>query len=185
MITKLPKQRGFTLIEALTALLVTAFGMLAIGALQTTLSYNSDVAKQSSEAVRLAQLKIEELRAYEQTAADGAGNKFDYTDDVVSGADTVSPSSGSYVTNTSYARTWTVTGNGTDLQKWIRVTVNWADRNGATQTVALQSVIGRADVAAIGTLAVGPGGTKVRTPKNRSVDIPYPAISLAGEKSGF
>ena len=185
MITKLPKQRGFTLIEALTALLVTAFGMLAIGALQSTLSYNSDVAKQRSEAVRLAQLKLEELRAYEQTAADGVGNKFDYTDDVVSGTDTVSPSSGSYVTNTAYARTWTVTGNGTDLQKWIRVEVNWADRNGATQTVALQSVIARADVAAIGTLAVGPGGMKVRTPKNRSVDIPYPAISLAGEKSGF
>jgi hypothetical protein len=34
-------------------------------------------------------------------------------------------------------------------------------------------------------VATGLGATKPRSPKNRNVDIPYPAIGLAGEKSGF
>jgi len=179
------RQAGFSLIEALSALLITAFGMLTIAGFQTTLSHNSDVAKQRSEAVRLAQLKMEELRAYQQLASDGPGNRFDYTADVVSGADTVSPTTDSYTTNTAYARTWTVTGNGTDPQKWVRVSVSWTDRTNATQTVSLQSAIARMEPKDIGTLAVGPGGTKPRTPKNRNLDIPYPAVSLANERSGF
>jgi Tfp pilus assembly protein PilV len=179
------RQAGFSLIEALSALLITAFGMLTVAGFQTTLSRNSDVAKQRSEAVRLAQLKMEELRAYQQLASDGPGSRFDYTADVVSGADTVSPTTGSYTTNTSYARTWTVTGNGTDPQKWIRVSVSWTDRANETQAVSLQSAIARMEPKDIGTLAVGPGGTKPRTPKNRSLDIPYPAVSLANERSGF
>ena len=63
------RQSGFTLLEALIALLTTAFGMLAIAGLHTELSRGSDVAKQRSEAVRLAQKKIEELRAFQQVAA--------------------------------------------------------------------------------------------------------------------
>jgi len=179
------RQFGFSLIEALTALLVTAFGMLAVAGFQAVLSQNSDIAKQRTEAVRLAQLKIEELRAYEQTAADGVGNRFDYTDDVVSGADTVSPTSGSYATNASYSRTWTVSGSGTDLQKSIRVSVTWIDRTSTLQTVSLQSLIARADPKDLGTLAVGPGSPKLRSPKDRNIEIPYPAITLAGQMSGF
>ena len=45
--------RGFTLLEALIALLVLSFGMLAIAGFQTTLSRNSDLAKQRTEALRL------------------------------------------------------------------------------------------------------------------------------------
>ena len=49
---------GFALIEALIALLVVAFGMLAIGAFHFTLSRASDVAKQRTEATRIAQSEI-------------------------------------------------------------------------------------------------------------------------------
>ena len=184
----LGRQAGFSLLEALTALLVTAFGMLTIAGFHVALSQNADVAKQRSEAVRLAQQKVEELRAYEQVASDAAtgGTKFDYTDEVVSGSDTVSPSSDSpYTTNTSYARSWNVTGTGTTPQKWVRVAVSWTDRSNTLQTVNLQTVIARADPIAIGTLAVGPGGMKTRSPKNRNIDIPYPAVGLTGEMSGF
>lgn len=178
-------QRGFSLIEALTSMFVTAFGMMAVAGFYVSLSHNSDVAKQRIEAVRLAQLKMEELRAFEQVASDGAGNKFDYSADVVSGSDTIDSASGAYNTNASYARTWTVTGNETDPQKWIRVEVTWTDRANKAQGVSLRSVIARSDAGEVGTVAVGPGPMKPRSPKNRNVDIPYPAVSLAGEKSGF
>lgn len=181
---------GFTLIEALVALLVTALGMLAIAGMQITISGSSDVAKQRSEAVRLAQLKIEQLRSFEQITADGT--KFDYATDVVSGNDTVSPGGG-YTTNTTYTRTWTLTkdgvnapaADGSDPQKWIQVNVAWTDRAGQAQNVRLDSVISRADPVKLGTLYTGPGGTQVRRPKNRDINIPYPAISLPGQMSAF
>ena len=60
---------GITLIEALIALLVLSLGMLALVQVQSTLRYNSDVAKQRSEAVRIAQENMESLRAYGRLAA--------------------------------------------------------------------------------------------------------------------
>lgn len=185
------RQAGFSLVEALVALLVVAFGMLAVAGFQATLSYNSDVAKQRSEAVRLAGQKMEELRAFQQVASDGktaadVGNVFDFTSDVVS--NTVGENvSATYTnaTNATFTRRWTVSGVGTDPQKWITVTVDWTDRNNNPQQVLLRSVIANADPVEIGTLATGPGGTRARQPRNRSLDIPYPATDLGNGTSGF
>ena len=57
-------QRGVSLIEAIVAMAVMAFGMMAIVGLQTTLRQNSDIAKQRSEAVRIAEEAIEQWRGY-------------------------------------------------------------------------------------------------------------------------
>ena len=79
------RDAGFTLVEALIALLVLAFGMLAVAGLQTTLAHNADVARQRTEATRLAQARVEALRAYQQVgAASGAAS---YAD-IVGGSDT-------------------------------------------------------------------------------------------------
>lgn len=186
---------GFTLVEALVALVVMAFGMLALAGFQASVSNASDTAKQRAEAVRLAQQKIEELRAFQQTASDGAGTIWNYADDVVSSAapeDISKASLDVYNTANAYTRQWWVTtadgataAGTTDAQKWIRVAVSWVDRKNQTQTVTLQSVIARSDPADLGTIGVGPGEVVARTPKNRSVDIPYPATSLAGGKSSI
>ena len=53
-----------SLVEAIVAMAVMAFGMMAIVGLQTTLRANSDVAKQRSEAVRIAEEAIETARAF-------------------------------------------------------------------------------------------------------------------------
>ncbi len=58
-----PRQRGISLIEAVVALAVMAFGMLAFVGLQSSLRFNGDVAKQRAEAVRIAQEAIEQWRA--------------------------------------------------------------------------------------------------------------------------
>jgi type IV pilus modification protein PilV len=185
----LTRQRGFTLLEALIALLVVAFGLLAVAGFQITMSRNSDVAKQRSEAVRLGQQKLEELRSFETVSSDGT--KYDYVNEVATGTDTLTPTG----SNTAFTRAWAVTqDNGTtaagaaDPAKWVRVTVSWQDREAtgaANQSITLRSVISRSDPIDLGTLATGPGGTKTRTPKGRNINIPYPAISLGGGKSGF
>jgi Tfp pilus assembly protein PilV len=200
------RQSGFTLVEAMIALLVMAFGMLAIAGFQITLSRGSDVAKQRSEAVRLAQQKMEDLRSYTQLASDGVGGVIDYAADLrgsaVLGTETVAPGSthnaNTYSTNTTFRRTWTVTADGTtavdpagsDPQKWISVIVEWADRTAASptaynQSVTLTSVIGRADPGAIRFIQNNAGSTTSRKPKNRSINIPYPATDLGTGRSAF
>lgn len=183
------RQSGFTLIEALIALLVMSFGMLAIAGLQFTMSRNSDAAKQRSEAMRLAQQQIETLRSF-STVEPSAG--FDYANDVVSGNATFSPSAGAYTTNTSYGVAWAVTQEdgvtdavASDAQKWINVTVAWADRVGDNQSITLRSVIARNDPIDLGSVFPQTGRNRPRTPKNRNINIPYPAIQLDGGQSAF
>ena len=167
--------RGFTLIEALIALLVLSFGMLAIAGFQVTLTRSSDIAKQRSEATRLAQQKMESLRAYGQVATHaGTPHIVNYTDDVVS-----STAPELFTSNATFSRTWTVTPNAADTEKAINVRVAWTDRTGQAQEVQLLSVISKFDPQDIGTLATGPGGNNVRRPKNRNINIPYPAVTLS------
>ncbi|HEY2929581.1 type IV pilus modification protein PilV [Piscinibacter sp.] len=178
------KARGFTLVEALIALLVLAFGMLAVAGFQTTLSRNSDLAKQRTEAMRLAQQKMESLRAYAQVATSSSTpHVTNYTDDVISSSSTTQEThaaSSTYSTNATYLTTWTATSNAANTEKWLNVNVAWTDRTGQSQSVQLLSVISKFDPADIGTLATGPGGISVRKPKNRSINVPYPAVTLSG-----
>jgi type IV pilus modification protein PilV len=176
--------RGFSLIEALIALLVVSFGMLAIASFQLTLNRNGDLAKQRSEATRLAQQKMEQLRAYARVDTHtGTPHIFNYTDDVVSSAAAEVISAN---TNAQFSRTWVVTPNATDTEKWINVMVDWTDRVGAPQRVQLFSVISKYDPQDLGSLsAFVPGslGSQLR-PKNRNINVPYPAVNLASCPTG-
>lgn len=188
------RQAGFTLIEALIALLVMSFGMLALAGMQMTMTRSSDVAKQRSEAVRLAQLKIEELRSFDGVTA----GTFTYGTNVVGSTaphETICPTCAAPLdatTNTTFTRSWTVTrsdgvtaATATDAQKWINVLVTWTDRTNQAQQVRLQSVIARNDPIALKGFVAGQARAKVRYPKNRHVNIPYPAVSLRGGLSSF
>jgi Tfp pilus assembly protein PilV len=175
---------GFTLLEGLVALVVMAFGMLALISLQSTFSASSDEAKLRTEATRLAQQKLDELRSFEQVPLEAG--KLSYKGTVVTGSDTITPaanSAGSF-SNATFSRTWTVTPNTTDMHRTVAVTMAWTDRRG-NQTLTLSSVIAQADPSAISTLGVGPGTTVVRRPKNRNINIPYPSVPLAGNRSAF
>lgn len=192
------REAGFTLIEALIALVVVAFGMLAIAGFQMTLSRGADVAKQRSEAVRLAQEKMEQLRAF--TAVETDATRLDYTADVVGSITPEVITAGSaypgttytYLSNTNFQRSWSVKRSngttdavGTDLQKWITVTVAWTDRAGASDSVTLRSVISRSDPTNMKMWTTNSASTTNRTPKNRDIDIPYPATDLGNGTSGF
>lgn len=171
---KLP--RGFVLIEALVAMLVLSFGMLAVAGFQTTLSLNSDVAKQRTEATRLAQQKLEQLRTFD-TLTTYATNM----------ASSTAGTRETITTNTSFTRTWGITpANPVDTGRAAFVTVAWTDRAGVAQQVQLFSFVSATSPVLNGSLFFPlPDGTILRRPKGRNIDIPIPAISISGTGKSY
>lgn len=181
--------RGFSLIEALVALLVVSFGMLAVASFQLNLYRSSDLAKQRTEATRLAQQKIEELRAFARVETHGGSpHILNYTDDVVTGTEVLASST--VQSNTDFTRTWTVTPfpAASDTEKRVVVVVSWADRTSTTvqHEVRLFTVIAKYDARDLASLSTTVPGSVIsqRRPKNRNINIPYPAVSLASCPSG-
>ncbi len=174
--------RGFTLIEALIALLIMSFGMLALAGMQLMLSRNADVAKQRTEAVRLAQERMERMRSYVGISA-GAINW-----------NALPVATETVTTNATYQVSVLVAGVVDDPMRPASVRARWLDRAGTNpvtadgftynQEVVINSVISRQDPLLSAKLSNPlPQNKGVKRPKNRNINIPIPAISLAGGKS--
>jgi Tfp pilus assembly protein PilV len=187
-------QRGFSIIEALIAGLVLSFGSLALIGVQVALTRNGDVAKQRSEATRLAQEKMEQLRAYASEltltgvssyAAMGAGN------DAITAHDYGNSTTTQY--NTAFNRAWTISGAGTDVHREVSVVVTWFDRrpdldsNGQPilQSVRLSSVVARTNYSKVGLIMANAGGPGMISVRQRHTNVPYPAIDIGNDKSTY
>ena len=187
---------GFALIEVLVSVIVVAFGMLALASMQLNLSRNADVAKQRSEAVRLAQEKMECLRAFTQITTStttsatrncmGALRAIYAWDDLATvSSDPLNPLASAY-SNTTYARSWTIGGLTSDSLRPVTVTLAWTDRAGAAQTFVLNSVISQSNPDNAGELGFPlPQNTNLKRPKNRSLNIPVAALSLGNGQSVY
>ena len=182
------RQRGFSLLESLIALIVTAFGLLAIAGVGVKLSHSEDVARQRGEAARLAQEKIEDLRSFTQiTAASGvkSWNGLASANDSITDGTVLNGQA--YRTNTTFERTWTLLDSVDDAWRRVRVTVAWADSvNGSSdkQTLSFDTIISKTNPADVGSLAFPlPGNTSLKRPKNRSLNIPVPAVDLGNGQS--
>ncbi|HEY0957027.1 MAG TPA: prepilin-type N-terminal cleavage/methylation domain-containing protein [Roseateles sp.] len=190
------RQLGVTLIEALVALMVMGFGMVALVELMTNLRRSGDLGKQRSEAMRIAQAEMASLRTFSVVAkpADAASDVKDFDTDIVSAASrSIAPDD----SNTSYTVSRTVAPLVEDESalraKTVQVVVNWQDRGGrktaaaeeAPQAIVLNTVVARAEPAFGG--AVGftppPGGT--RQPSGRSPSIPTGAKDLGNKTSVY
>jgi Tfp pilus assembly protein PilV len=169
------RQRGIGLLEALLALLVLALGLLAIGKLQSHLRLHADIARQQSQAVRLAQEDLERLRAY-AVLASGGGQRA-YAD--------IATSSASADEGTRFTLTRRIDALPALRAKSARVEVAWADASGAAQQATLHSVIAGNDPALAGALALPPSRTPVQRPLARSVAIPVTATDLGDGRSVF
>jgi Tfp pilus assembly protein PilV len=184
-------RRGISLIEALVAMAVMAFGMLGVVGMQATLRANADAAKQRSEAVRIAQETLEQWRRFsvlkntdddatsEHPAADFP---FTYTNIAPIAASTVT---GYDLTNTTYTRTGTIEAGTLPGQKTLKVSVSWQDRNGATQTIRLYSVVSKVAPELTGTFAAPPSGGIAHAPGGRHRGIPPQAKNFGDGTSGF
>ena len=181
------RESGVSLIEALVALAIMAFGMLGVIGMQATLRFNADVSKQRSEAVRLAQEEIERLRNFGVLATTSGIAPFAFDDIANVAAATVAvPTSA----NTTYTRTTTVAPAvaGDPLLKKVTVTVNWLDRR-ATSSTDLQAVTLTTVIAGIapelaGSLGIPGDQAATQRPRERHSAIPIGATNQ-GSTSTF
>jgi Tfp pilus assembly protein PilV len=173
-------QRGISLIEAMVALAVMAFGTLAVLGVQATLRFNGDVAKQRSEAVRIAQEALEDWRAF--------ATLDDYEAVDTSEAAVVE----GYTTNTSFELVRTVQTASTDIdgavaprRKTLVVDVIWTDRADQVQSVRLSSSLHGLVPEFAGSLAVPADAAYTRNPSGRNPTIPQEAVDQGDGTSRF
>ena len=174
------RRLGVSLIEALVALAVMAFGMLSLVGVQATLRLNSDLAKQRTEATRIATEDIEGLRLF--TALNTVNGQ-----PGVSWAEIASSTVASYVPagnvgNTSYQVVRTVNTVAGTLRKVVTVQVNWIDRTGAAQSVTVDTVIAGIDPVLSGVLASKRSSVNNQV-GGRNATIPVEAVNF-GDSDG-
>ena len=179
--TRSGRQRGTTLLEGLVAFLVLSLGMLSVVRVQSQLRLNSDVARQRSEAVRLAQEDLEKMRAFSVIAARAGAHAYTTLAD----ASTTIDADDGQPSNTSYAVRREVTPGDAPNSKNAVVQVSWSDRTGTPQQVVLSSMISGSDPAYSGALKLMPRAAPVRGAKARSPFIPPGAADLGNGSSAF
>jgi Tfp pilus assembly protein PilV len=172
--------RGISLIEALVALAIMAIGMLGIVGMQSTLRSTSDVSKQRSEAVRIAQREIERWRAF--LTISGNPTTINY-DDLLAGTTADPPFDG---INASYTLSRTVSLLPLPrLGKALGVSVTWEDRTGQPQRVDLSTMIAGISPELSSTLTVPGAGDVIQQTQGRKGGIPIGAKDLGGGRSGW
>lgn len=117
-------------------MMVVAVGVLGIAKLQTVVVSNSADAKARSEAMTLAQAKLDELRNVALQGEHYTNSGTCATGSVVAGGND-NPTG----VNATYTRNWTVTPNCTPPRHQIQVTVSWTGAANESKNVRLNSVI--------------------------------------------
>lgn len=183
MQTKQATARGLALVEALVALTVTAVGMVSVLGVQAVLRQNADLAKQRSEAVRLAQEEIERWRSFSTVAGplppgSPAGSvSYEQLDSGTRG--TVAG------TNTDFTVTRRVFTSAEPAYKSLAVTVSWVDRNSNAQAVQLNTALTGVAPELAATVVVPADGRPVARSNGRAHGIPREAKILSPLLSGF
>lgn len=175
--------RGVTLVEAMVALLIMSFGMLALVGLQANLRRSADVAKQRSEATKLAQVSMEGTRAFGVLKKDYAPTGVAAFEDIA----TLSKSSiGAADSNATFAMNRTVVNSDNPPMASVDLAVQWVDRANTTESVRFTTFIAAVDPALSGSLMIPPpNGISSRRPQGRSPDIPVGAVDKGTGKSVF
>jgi type II secretory pathway pseudopilin PulG len=176
-------QRGATLIEAMVALLIMAFGMVALVGLQGQIRRTADLAMQRGHATRLAQQEMERLRAFVAiNRADLAAEEDQAYEDITARTlEDASPDIG----NAQYRLQRSVLDVAEPPRKVLRVTVSWLNRDGGAEFAQVDSMIAPVDPGLSGSLALAPAGSPNRRPGGRHQAIPPGAKDLGDGRSIF
>ena len=186
MASTLPPRRriqGVSLVEALVALAVMSIGMLALVGVQSTMRLNSDLAKQRTEATRIASEEIERLRSFTSMAAVNGQPGISYDEIASRVVANYQPPDG--IGNTTYEVRRTVVDLATRSQKMVSVQVAWTDRTNQPQTVTLDSAIS-ATAPTLGAMLLVPHReSPTSRHRGRHVSIPPSADDLDNGYSRF
>lgn len=162
---------GFTLIEAMAALLLASVGLLALARLQVTLAGDGSAALQRVEAQGLLIDKIEQMRQLDSTQMQA----------LPAGSDQPATAS-----TAAFTRSWTWVQGVDPAMRAMRVSVNWSDRNGRPQALSTYAMVqppeGR--MAAAVAQPMLPSQT-IRGPLDRYIDIPLAAQPVGDGHSSF
>ncbi len=180
----LRRQRGVTLIEALVALLVMSFGMLALVGLMSNLRLGADVAKQRSEAMRIARAQMAELRDFSVLTRTASTPPTAYAYSDITNQAVAAPMA-PVDSNTTYNVQRLVTPLPNAQGSQVRMTVSWTDRAGAPQFVNLDTVISATDPIFSAAVGFRPPAGAVTQPSARSPVIPPGAKQLDRQVSAF
>lgn len=179
------RSRGVSLVEAIVALAVMGFGMMGVVGMQVSMRMSSDVAKQRTEATRIAQEEMERLRTYSLVEASPGSGRLSWAEIQSQAEADIAPGAGTG-RNTTYKRAVTVADLGSGQTKMVNVVVRWRDRTDQWQSVQLTSslTLVRPDLAA--TLGMAPvGDARQQTPFGRQAAIPSTAIDQGDGTSRF
>ena len=183
------QQRGIALIEAMVALLIVSLGALGLVGMHLFLNRNADVAKQRSEAARLAQAQMEEMRVYRTigTSSDALFWTNIIKNDTSAAPVTTGTASNPYTSNTTYALQRSVPASDPSAGKYkeVQVRVTWLDRSGENQAIVFRSVMNGVDPSTAVSLSLVPNGSNVRDTLGRNVSIPIPSKNLGDGTSVF
>lgn len=122
------RRQGMSLVEVMVALVILAFGLLGVAALQVRAITEGSSGNHLSTASAIARNRVEELNRVAWDAAE-----LNATGGAWSGTATINTA------DESYTRTQRVTDNATNTIKSIEVRVGWSDRKRQNRTVVLSS----------------------------------------------
>ena len=116
---KRTEESGFTMVEVMIAILLSAIAVIGLVGLYTVESRAATVSRRKTEAAVLAQDKIEELRTGIAPSAAGSGSE-PYLDEHGNAGSAATPP---FI----FSRSWELTAQGIPAGEWyrIKVTVTW------------------------------------------------------------
>jgi Tfp pilus assembly protein PilV len=142
------RKRGTSLFEALIAFLVLSMAALATARWTAPVRAEAEIARQRSEAVRLAQAGIERLRSFTALQTPSGGRA---VADITDADDTIE------IGATSFRVRHETQPLAGDRARSVSITVHWTDRQGNPQRVVLDTLIAAADPVLGGALALARG----------------------------
>ncbi len=176
------RQRGVTLVEALLAFLVLAAGVLSMATLQLHLQAQADMARQRSDAIRIAQEDIESLRSFAHLQADAAASgttPYERIETVTSSVDHLNGAA----LNTVFQLTRQIDDSSSARLKAATVSVAWTARDGSAQQAVLNAVVAGVSPALAGALTVAPSLITPASGYARAPGIPLNAKHLGDGRS--
>lgn len=179
----LRRQRGASLIEALVAVMVMGFGMMAVAGIQGRLRNSGDMAKQRAEATRIAVVEMERMRSYAAlTRSDEVPDDALVFDEIVTGSNEVQAASTSY----KVERTVAPSGDG-GID--VHLNISWRDRTSEDEealSLEWRTSLAAVEPKLVATAFVPPdSGISQRRARDRHTGLPSGAKTLSAERSVF